>query len=143
MLLLRRRKAQYYTVDFIIAAIIILGVLSLVYSHYYVSYEQDRSIYLSNIGEQCLTVLVESGELSKLVYNEEWETLNQLFDLTLPSNVYFSFTVYEWESGTWTKIVGPVGESMPQNSMVVKVGYILAGNSTNSSPRKIELYLWE
>jgi len=143
MLLLRNRRAQYYTVDFIIASIIILGILSLVYSHYYISYEQDRSGYLSNIGERCLTVLAESGKLSELVYNEKWDTLSQLIDLTLPSNVYFSFYVYKWESGTWSRIVGPIGENMPQNSMIVKVTYILAGNSTDSSPRKIELYLWE
>lgn len=143
MLLLKKRRAQYYTIDFIIASLIILGVLSLVYSHYYISYEHDTSIYLSNIGEQCLTVLAESGKLSELVYNAEWNTLSQLIDLTLPSNVYFSFYVYRWESGAWTKIVGPVGEDMPQNSTIVKVTYILAGNSTDPSLRKIELYLWK
>jgi len=143
MLLLNRKKAQYYAVDFIVASIIILGILSLVYTHYYISYDQDRAVYLSNLGYHCLNVLAELGELSKTVYNEDWETLSQLIDLTLPSNVYFSYYVYRWESGSWVKVVGPVGEDMPDNGLIVKVTYVLSGNYTDSSPRKIELYLWE
>nr|MDO8045856.1 hypothetical protein [Candidatus Baldrarchaeota archaeon] len=142
-MLLLNRKAQYYAVDFIVASLIILGILSLVYTHYYISYDQDRAVYLSNLGYRCLNVLAESGELSKTVYNEDWETLSQLIDLTLPSNVYFSYYVYRWGSESWIRIVGPVGEDMPDNSLIVKVTYVLSGNYTDTSPRKIELYLWE
>jgi len=137
------RRAQYYAVDFIVASLIILGVLSLVYTHYYIFYDQDRVVYLSNLGYRCLNVLAESGELSKTVYNEDWEALSQLIDLTLPSNVYFSYYVYRWESESWIRIVGPVGEDMPDNGLIVKVTYVLSGNYTNTSPRKVELYLWE
>jgi len=143
MLLLNRKKAQYYTIDFIIASIIILGILSLVYSQYYISYEQDQAIYLSNLGNRCLNVLAESGKLSQTVYNEDWETLSKLIDLTLPSTVYFSFYVYKWENGNWVQIAGPLGENMPSNGEIVKTTYILSGNYTDPSPRKIELYLWE
>jgi len=143
MLLLNRKKAQYYAVDFIVASLIILGILSLVYTHYYISYDQDRAVHLFNLGYHCLNVLAESGELSKTVYNEDWGTLSQLIDLTLPSNVYFSYYVYRWESGSWVKVIGPVGEDMPDNGLIVKVTYVLSGNYTDSSPRKIELYLWE
>ena len=143
MLLLKRKKAQYYTVDFIVASIIILGVLSLVYSQYYISYEQDRTVYLSNLGNRCLSVLAESGKLSEAVYNEDWKTLSQLIDLALPPNVYFSFYVYRWENGNWVKIVGPIGEDVPSSGTIVKTTYVLSGNYTDPSPRKIELYLWE
>ena len=142
-MLLLNRRAQYYAVDFIVASLIILGILSLVYTHYYISYDQDRAAQLSNLGYRCLNILAESGELSKTVYNEDWETLSQLIDLTLPSNVYFSYYVYRWESESWIRIVGPVGEDMPNNSLIVKVTYVLSGNYTDTSPRKIELYLWE
>jgi len=142
-MLLLNRRAQYYAVDFIVASLIILGILSLVYTHYYISYDQDRAVYLSNLGYRCLNVLAESGELSKTVYNEDWETLSQLIDLTLPSNVYFSYYVYRWESESWIRIVGPVGEDMPDNGLIVKVTYVLSGNYTDTSPRKVELYLWE
>ena len=142
-MLLLNRKAQYYAVDFIVASLIILGILSLVYTHYYISYDQDRAVYLSNLGYRCLNVLAESGELSKTVYNEDWETLSQLIDLTLPSNVYFSYYVYRWGSESWIRIVGPVGEDMPDNGLIVKVTYVLSGNYADTSPRKVELYLWE
>jgi len=143
MLLLKRRKAQYYTVDLIIASIIILGILSLVYSQYYLSYEQDQATYLSNLGNRCLNILAESGELAETIYNEDWKTLSQLIDLMLPSNVYFSFYVYRWETGNWIKVVGPIGEDMPNSGTIVKTTYVLSGNYTDPSPKKIELYLWK
>jgi len=143
MLLLNRRKAQYYTVDLIIASIIILGILSLVYTQYYLSHERDQATYLSNLGNRCLNILAESGELAETIYNEDWKTLSQLIDLMLPSNVYFSFYVYRWETGNWIKVVGPIGEDMPNSGTIVKTTYVLPGNYTDPSPKKIELYLWK
>jgi len=140
---LSARSAQYYAIDLMFAAFLMIGALLLIYTVSYPAYAVKYHASLEEIGENALLTLAERGELHEYVYGENWSALYIALRGLIRDGVCFSFSVYYWNGSDWCSILDMYPYAPPESAEVVKVSYVLAGDVSSLQPRKIELLLWE
>jgi len=98
--------------------------------------KEEPILKLDEIGKIALTILDEKGVLEERIYADDFSSLNDDLDSTLPISVKYNFFVYNLTSLIGSKINGEA------SGVTTNVIYFLYGNESYYNPRKIELVLW-
>jgi hypothetical protein len=143
MKFIRRKRGQLYTVEAILASVIIIGFSIFVSGVYHVSSNGvATSAELRQMGEDALGALDASGQLGSWVYANppNVTSLDGALSQLLPSNVAYNVYVLTINLNQVGNAYVVHGE--PTNVNVVDVLYVIAGYGGNYGPRVVNLELW-
>jgi len=143
MKVIHKRSGQLYTVEVIIAIVIMIGFSIFISGIYRVrSSKVMASAEVRHLGEDALGALDQAGQLSSWVCSNPPnltaldDALSQLLPSTLAYNVYVLDVNLNLIDGAY------VSHGSPDGMNVVVVLYLVSGFEGNYEPRVVKLELW-
>ncbi len=124
-----KNKGQMRIIEVIFASLIVVFALSFVSIFAAVPASTTYEVTnLERMGYSLLQDLDQNGLLAKFVYIEDWESIRAALSVSLPLDVYFKMTVYDWSR---TNVYGtilycPLG-TFETSKNVASVTYSLVG----------------
>lgn len=127
-----RNKGQIRVIETILASFVMMVALSFVniFATTPTSSKYEAT-ELQKVGYNVLHDLDEQGLLARFVYKEEWDNLRAALRVTLPSDVYFNMTVYDFYNKKLDDATVFFGDSQifSNSKNVVSVTYGLVGSA--------------
>ncbi len=123
------KKGQMRIIEVIFASLIVVFALSFVGIFAAVPASTTYEVTnLEKMGYSLLQDLDQNGLLAKFVYIEDWESIRAALSVSLPLDVYFKLTIYDWGR---TKVYGTISYSplgtFETSKNVASVAYSLVG----------------
>jgi hypothetical protein len=141
--LIRRKSGQLYTVEAILAVVIMIGFSILISGVYRVrSSRVTSSAELRQMGEDALAALDQSGILASWVCANppNISGLDEALSQLLPSRVAYNVYVLDTDMNRVGNASATHGD--PTNVNIVAVFYIVSGCEGYYEPRVVKLELW-
>jgi hypothetical protein len=141
--LLRKKSGQFYTVEAIIAIVLIVGFSLFIAGVYRVNSSRVSVLAgLRQTGEDTLGVLDQSGQLASWVCVDppNMTGLDRVLSQILPSRVGYNVYVLDVDLNQIGSAFAGHGNSTDLNTVVVL--YLVSGYEGHYEPRVVKLELW-
>jgi len=127
-------KGQMYTLEAVIAVIILLSFLIFLWKFPVIITEDERINYKLKL-LNALKALDEANELREDVINGNISSLKSKLSSFIPTYLNFSITIFN-------ETINVTSKPKIQDSDVISVSYFISGNIGEFEPREIVVYLW-
>ena len=128
-------KGQFYTLESIIAILMILFIVIFLFQNPSPSPESKMTNYKLKAYEG-LRVLEKTGELRRYVNDNNATAINESLDPYIPGSLSRAVVIYNDTTNLTTKpSFSTINES-------ISVSYFLAGDFDDYKPRNVRIYIW-
>lgn len=111
-------SGQMRTVEAFLAVLLLFSTLAIATSTS-PSIDSTSIDDLADVGRQVIFSMEESGELSRLIDEEDWGTLGEALAASLPAGVLFNLTAYDTELNRLNNVTVSNGLTSDQNMISI------------------------
>ncbi len=111
-------SGQMRTVEAFLAVLLLFSTLAIATSTS-PSIDSTSIDDLADVGRQVIFSMEESGELSRLIDEEDWGTLGEALAASLPAGVLFNLTAYDAELNRLNNVTVSNGLTSDQNMISI------------------------